>query len=133
MWSVPPAEPPATETPPGLAFSASSSPFRSWMSELAGTTITPASSVIRAMGVRSFMPTGVWLVSVAPTMMEPATISKSGRPRRWPTKRGSPTRPPAPPTFSNWKLPTSPACRATCSIARPSPSQPPPGPAGMNM
>ena len=103
------------------------------MSEEAGTTTAPASSVRRAIGVTSLMPTGVLLVSVAPTMTAPATMRLSGRPRRCATNRGRPTEPPAPPTFSNWKLPTRPAPRATCSMARPSPSHPPPGAAGTNM
>ena len=41
--------------------------------------------------------------------------------------------PAAPPTFSNWKLPTRPASRAAFSIERAVPSQPPPGAAGTNI
>ena len=67
----------------------------------AGTTMAEDSSVSRATGRTSLIVTGLLLVSVAPTITAPATISASGRPRRWATKRGRPTAPPAPPTFSN--------------------------------
>ena len=132
-WSVPPALPPATETALGLAFRASVSSFQVLILPLAGTTTTPASSVSLAMGVTSFIVTGLLLAMAAPTMTEPPIIRLLPWPLRWLTKRGKPTMPPAPPTFSNCILPTRPAALAARSSARAVPSQPPPGAAGTNM
>ncbi len=132
-WSVPPALPPATDTALGLALMAASSSFQVLILPLAGTTITPASSVRRAIGVTSLMVTGLLLAMPAPIMTEPPTMRVLPWPLRWFTKRGRPTMPPAPPTFSNCIVPTNPAALAARSMARAVPSQPPPGAAGTNM
>ena len=132
-WSVPPALPPATETALGLLFSAATNSFQVLILPLAGTTTTPASSVRRAIGVTLRIVTGLLLEIAAPTITEPPTMSELPWPLRWFTKRGSPTIPPAPPTFSNCIAPTRPAALAARSMARAVPSQPPPGAAGTNM
>ena len=133
MWSVPPALPPATDTALGLALRAATSSFQVLILPPAGTTMTLDSSVRRATGTTLRMVTGLLLVMPAPTMTEPPTIRLLPWPLRWFTKRGRPIMPPAPPTFSNWKLPTRPLTLAARSMARAVPSQPPPGAAGTNM
>ena len=96
--------------------------------------MTPASVVMRAIGVTSLMPTGVLLVSVAPT------ITRAGDHQRIARGRGAARRSAAAPPCRRRRRhsrtgrcrPARPA-RAACSMARPRPSQPPPGPAGTNM
>ena len=85
------------------------------------------------MGVTFLMVMGLLLAMPAPIMTEPPTIRLLPWPLRWFTKRGRPTMPPAPPTFSKAMLPTRPAALAARSMARAVPSQPPPGAAGTNM
>jgi hypothetical protein len=80
---VPPALPPATGTALGLAFSAAARSFQVLSLPLAGTTMTPASSVRRATGVTLRIVTGLLLAIAAPTITEPATIRLLPWPLRW--------------------------------------------------
>ena len=85
--------------------------------ESAGTTTTSGSSVSRAIGVVSSIRTAEALVSTAPTMTRPITISVFGSfsLASW----ARPTVPPAPPTLVTGAEATRSSCVSTCDSARP--------------
>src|SRR5215210_5622867 len=99
IWSVPPAEPPATGTLVGSALRASAKSLALLNGEAAGTTSARYSPVKRAIGVVCESLTGVLLAMSAPTITIPATIKALSWPFHWLTNCGSPTAPPAPPTL----------------------------------
>ncbi|MNY25375.1 hypothetical protein D3C86_1591520 [compost metagenome] len=68
--------------------------------ELAGTVRTMVSAYRRAIGVAFFSVTGGWLVSMAPTITAPVTISALGLPLSVLTNWVRPMVPPAPPLLS---------------------------------
>src|SRR5215468_3101138 len=130
MWSVPPAEPPATGTLAGSALSAAAKSFALLNGDCAGTTSARYSPVRRAIGVACASLTGLLLARIAPTITMPATISALPCPFHWLRNCGKPTAPPAPPTLVICTPFTAPVARSTCSIVRAVWSQPPPGAAG---
>ena len=104
MWSAPPAEPPAQTTLEVSAFTAAARSLIVLCGEFAGTTITSWSAVRRAIGVTASSVTGDLLVSTAPTMVMPITISWLPSPLAWLTNCARPTVPPAPGTLTTWTL-----------------------------
>ena len=72
---MPPAEPPPQATLPGLALNCVTRSFIDWIFDDAGTTITSYSPVRRAIGVTCDSLTGDLLVTMAPTITMPPTIS----------------------------------------------------------
>ncbi|MNE97156.1 hypothetical protein D3C80_1954590 [compost metagenome] len=87
--------------------------------ELAGTVMTMVSANRRAIGVAFFSVTGGLLVSIAPTITAPTTISALGLPLSVLTNWVSAMVPPAPPLLSYEAVLAWPAAISAAPSERP--------------
>ena len=100
MWSTEPLEPPPHDTAPGFASSRAVRSATDLIGEAAPTTTISVSAYSRAIGVAFFSVTGGLLLSIAPTITEPTTISAAGLLFSELTNWASAIVPPAPPLLS---------------------------------